>query len=101
MSIFDDRKKKSLTPGWGEEEPKQTGKSGVYYTSQMQGILAAKDANEDKAATLLSEYLRSLASTTSSSVKLQQAVGNMLNGFTAEEQNRILAKALVRALCDI
>lgn len=101
MSIFDDRKKKPLTPGWGEEEPKKTGKSGVYYTSQMQGILAAKDENEDKAATLLSEYLRSIASTTSSAVKLQQAVGNMLNGFTVEEQNRILAKALVRALCDI
>lgn len=101
MSIFEDRKKKPLTPGWGDEEPKKTGKSGVYYTSQMQGILASKDENEDKAATLLSEYLRALASITSSSVKLEQAVGNMLNGFTAEEQNRILAKALVRALCDI
>ena len=104
MALFEDRKvskssKSSYMNTGREDKPK--GKSGVYYTSQMQGIIATKEENEKKAAQLLSDYLLNCAETTYDERVLLSNMEKMLTGFTVEEKFRITATALVQALCKI
>ena len=100
MGIFDDRKTPRSSYSNGNEE-RNRGKSGVYYTSQMQAILETKENNERKAANLLSDYLTSLASKTYDERLILSNMDKMLNGFTTEEKLRITSMALAQALCKI
>lgn len=102
MGIFDERRvnTKGSQMSTGRED-KGRKKSGVYYTSEMQGILAIKDKNETKAAILLSEYMTSLAETTYDEKVILSNMSKMLEGWTVEEQLRIVSKALATALCKI
>lgn len=79
----------------------QSPKSGVHFTSEMQGILAIKESNESKAADIVTEYLISLAERTYDEKIIMQNLNNMLNGFTEEEKLRIVSAALVRTLCRV
>lgn len=104
MALFEDRvinknSKSSYMNTGRENKPKA--KSGVYYTSAMQGIIETKENNERKAAQLLSEYLTSLAETTYDEKIILSNMSKMLSGFTTEEQLRITSMALAQALCKI
>ena len=102
MPLFEDRKvtKKSSAIVTGREE-KSRGRSGVYYTSQMQGILATKEENERRAALLLSNYLTSIAESTYDERTILSNMEKMLTGFTVEERLKITSMALAQALCKI
>lgn len=102
MSLFDDRKQTKKNPymNTGRENTSQK-KTGIYATSEMQGILATKEANEKKAAGVVSEFLVGLAEKTYDEKLLMKNLDNLLIGFTTEEKLRIVSMALVRALCQI
>ena len=102
MSLFDDRKQTKKNPymNTGRENSGQK-KTGIYATSEMQGILATKEANEKKAAGVVSEFLVGLAEKTYDEKLLMKNLDNLLIGFTTEEKLRIVSMALVRALCQI
>ena len=81
--------------------PPMTQKNGVYYTSKMQGLLAVKDENEKKASILVADYLKTKSETVLDEKKLMQDLEHMLQGWTVQEQNRILSMALINALVTI
>lgn len=86
---------------YDDDRSSKTTKSGVAFTSEMQGIVEQKRYNESKAADLVADYLSSLAERTYDEDTLKRNLENMLNGFTTEEQLRIVSYALVRALCRV
>ena len=101
-NIFGDRNKGYAKPSREEYPvPKPTKKNGVYYTSKMQGILTVKEENEKKAAMLLADYLKNKSESVLDEKKLMQDLQHMLQGFTVEEQNRIMALALINTLVTI
>lgn len=101
-NLFNDRKTRSTSSDYshtGRESNKSRG--GVYYTSQMQGILTVKEENEKKAANIVAEYLGSVAENTYDVSKVTSTLDTMLKGFTLEEQNRILKMAFALSLTRI
>ena len=70
-------------------------KSLVYYQSKIQGYLVEKEANENKAATLIAECLSDRSMNAKSENDLIKIIKELLNGFDSEEKVRILTRALV------
>lgn len=104
MNLFEDRKQEKKRPSSYMNSGRESGrerKSGIYATSEMQGILATKEANEKKAAGVVSEYLVGQAEKTYDEKALMKNLDNLLIGFTTEEKLRIISMALIQALCRI
>ena len=114
MSIFDDRATKSNNifadrgTGKSSKSEKTTRDydekrtvSGAKASSMMQGILTIKEDNERKAAGVIADYMRTASMKTFNESALLNDLSKLLNGFTTEEQNRILMKAFVVLLTDI
>ena len=104
MNLFDDRRQEKKRPSSYSNtgrEGNRGRKSGIYATSEMQGILATKEANEKKASGIVSDYLVGQAERTYDEKSLMKNLDNLLIGFTTEEKLRIVSMALIHALCRI
>lgn len=81
--------------------PQPTKKNSVYYTSKINGILTIKEENEKKAAALVADYLKNKTETILDEITLMKDLNMLLEGFSIEEKNRILSRALINALVTI
>ena len=69
-------------------------KSLVYYQSKIDGYLVEKEANENKAATLVAECISDRSMSAKNENELIRIINDLLKGYDSEEKVRILTKAL-------